>query len=320
MSAKKLAIVTPVYNRACELKNLYESLKTQTVDDFVWYLVDDGSTDNSWSVIQDIANLAHFQVKCFHKNNGGKHTALNYVMKYINEELTFIVDSDDSLPDDSVDTILSSFNSISDAFGLCGISFLREMSNSPRQDYFPVDGLRGSYMDVRVNGEVVGDKAEVYFTKCLLEEPFPEFDGERFYHEDGVWVRLSAKYEMVHLNKIVYKGEYLEGGLTNNGRQMKLGSPVGMCDRSAQFLGYPGRVILKERIKHAILWDVYSAIALSEGKELPCACPASALCTLLSPIAFVLRHKWIGSNLNKDQSVCLPSAGNSDARNSPKSN
>lgn len=320
MRAKKLAIVTPVYNRACELQNLYKSLKRQTVDDFVWYLVDDGSTDKSWSVIQDIANLAHFQVRCFHKSNGGKHTALNYVMKYINEELTFIVDSDDSLPDDSVDTILSSFNSISDTCGLCGISFLREMSNSRRQDSFPVDGLRGSYMDVRVNGEVVGDKAEVFFTKCLLEEPFPEFDGERFYHEDGVWVRLSAKYEMVHLNKTVYKGEYLEGGLTNNGRQMKLSSPVGMCDRSAQFLGYPGRVILKERIKHAILWDVYSVIAVREGKELPCACPTSALCLLLSPIAFLLRHKWINSNLNDDQSACLPSTGNSDARNSSKQN
>lgn len=147
-------------------------------------------------------------------------------------------------------------------------------------------------MNVRINRGVTGDKAEVFYTRCLKEFPFPEFSGERFYHEDGVWVRLSVKYEMLHENKVVYEGRYLDGGLTKGGRALKMASPLGMCDRSAQFLGYPGKVVFKQRMKHAILWDVYAAIVKERGQKLPCACPAPALCAAVAPAAALLRRKW----------------------------
>ena len=42
-----IAIVTPTYNRANLLNNLYQSLVNQTSNNFKWYIVDDGSTDNT---------------------------------------------------------------------------------------------------------------------------------------------------------------------------------------------------------------------------------------------------------------------------------
>ena len=292
MSGKRLAIVTPVYNRVTELPALFESLVRQGRQDFKWYVVDDGSSDGSWDTIGCMRVEAPFPVKAFHKDNGGKHTAVNLAMRYVTEPLTFIVDSDDMLPSGAVGTILDSFDEIQDPSGLCGISFLRRMEHAPQETDFPEAELRGSYMDVRVNRGVTGDKAEVFYTRCLKEFPFPEFPGERFYHEDGVWVRLSARYEMLHENKVVYEGRYLEGGLTKGGRALKMASPLGMCDRSAQFLGYPGRVVFKQRVKHAVLWDVYSAVARARGQEPPCVCPAPALCAAVEPVAAVLRRKW----------------------------
>lgn len=294
MSGKRLAIVTPVYNRAAELLALFESLSHQDRQEFKWYVVDDGSTDGSWEVIERMKEMAAFPVDVFRKENGGKHAAVNLAMRHVTEPLTFIVDSDDVLPSNSVDIILNSFDEISDSAGLCGISFLRRMEHAPQETDFPEAKLRGSYMDVRINGCVTGDKAEVFYTQCLKEFPFPEFDGERFYHEDGVWVRLSTKYEMLYENKIVYKGRYLEGGLTKGGRALKMASPLGMCDRSAQFLGYPGKVLFKQRIKHAILWDVYTAVAKSHGQKPPCECPAPVLCAAMAPVAVLLRRKWEG--------------------------
>lgn len=298
MSERRLAIVTPVYNRARELPALFNSLKQQRCRDFTWYVVDDGSTDGSRAVIESMRNEAKFSVKAFHKENGGKHTAVNLAMRHVAEPLTFIVDSDDTLPAAAVQTILDSFDAISNSSGLCGISFLRRMEHAPQETDFPEAELRGSYMDVRINQGVMGDKAEVYYTRCLKEFPFPEFEGERFYHEDGVWVRLSARYEMLHENKVVYEGRYLEGGLTRGGRALKMASPLGMCDRSAQFLGYPGKVVFKQRVKHAILWDVYSAVAKTRGEQPPCACPAPVLCAAVAPAAAVLRRKWEGEVAN----------------------
>ena len=293
MTAHALAIVTPVYNRADELPYLYQTLCEQTCQDFTWYVVDDGSIDNSWSAIESMVASAAFEAHALHKENGGKHTAVNLAIRRVEEPLTFIVDSDDWLPSESVDTILEYFRYFGEDPGICGISFLKRMIHAPQEaNEFPEAPLRGTYMDIRVNRGIAGDKAEVFYTRCLKENPFPEFAGERFYHEDGLWVRLSTRYEMYYVNEVVYEGCYLEGGLTRDGRSLKMASPLGMCDRSAQFLSYPGNVKFRQRIKHAILWDVYSAIARSCGKKPPCSCPAPVLCAVVSPIAAVLRRRW----------------------------
>ena len=125
MSGKKLAIVTPVFNRSGELPALYASLVRQERQDFKWYVVDDGSNDVSWDVIEDMRADTPFPMETFHKENGGKHTAVNLAMRHVMEPLTFIVDSDDTLPVGSVATILDSFDAIRDNSGLCGISFLK---------------------------------------------------------------------------------------------------------------------------------------------------------------------------------------------------
>ena len=50
----KLTILTPTYNRAYELQKLYDSLKKQSVRDFIWMIVDDGSTDSTEDTVSEI--------------------------------------------------------------------------------------------------------------------------------------------------------------------------------------------------------------------------------------------------------------------------
>lgn len=47
-----LTILTPTYNRAYILPQLYESLLKQTEPDFIWMIVDDGSTDETENLIK----------------------------------------------------------------------------------------------------------------------------------------------------------------------------------------------------------------------------------------------------------------------------
>ena len=92
-----LTILTPTYNRAGMLPQLYNSLKKQACKDFEWVIVDDGSTDNTQEVVKAWLLGSDFPIRYFYKENGGKHTALNYAVQKIESELTFIVDSDDTL-------------------------------------------------------------------------------------------------------------------------------------------------------------------------------------------------------------------------------
>ena len=102
----KLTILTPTYNRAYELQKLYDSLKKQSVRDFIWMIVDDGSTDSTEDTVSEIQKSVVFPVFYIKKQNGGKHTALNTGIRQIKTELVFIVDSDDWLAEDAVETVL----------------------------------------------------------------------------------------------------------------------------------------------------------------------------------------------------------------------
>lgn len=121
----RLTILTPTYNRGGVLPQLYDSLKKQTCKDFEWVIVDDGSKDNTQEVVKAWLSDSDFSIQYFFKENGGKHTALNYAVKKIESELTFIVDSDDTLTTDAVETVLRYHKRYEDEKNICGYAFLR---------------------------------------------------------------------------------------------------------------------------------------------------------------------------------------------------
>ena len=156
---------------------------------------------------------------------------------------------------------------VKEANKLCGYSFLRIYSNGEvNTGEFPEDEKIDTYRQQRINNNLLGDKAEVYYTDILKEYPFEVFDGERFMPEDAVWLKMSGSYNMVHINKAIYISDYLEGGLTKSGRKMKVFSPYGMMYRSAVYLLDP-QVKNKVKIKMMLLYQVYSRFAAKRDKE-----------------------------------------------------
>ena len=60
-------VFTPTYNRG--LKRLYKSLKRQTFQDFVWIVVDDGSTDDTSKLMESILQGDKNFIKDVHKKS-----------------------------------------------------------------------------------------------------------------------------------------------------------------------------------------------------------------------------------------------------------
>lgn len=257
---KKVTVLTPTYNRKKYLGRLYNSLCRQTNGDFCWLVVDDGSTDGTPDKVKEWIGERKVDIRLLRKENGGKHTALNMGIRQIWTELVFIVDSDDYLPEEAVETILEyhrRYRKEKERLQLCGYSFLRFYSNGEvNTAFFPRDEEVATYLQVRINGHIGGDKAEVFYTDILKEFPFPEIEGEKFLAEDVVWMRMSGPYRMVHINKGIYICDYLEGGLTKTGRKMKVHSPKGMMLRSLVYLGNR-EVCLKVKVKMMLLYVVY---------------------------------------------------------------
>lgn len=252
----KLTIVTPSYNRSGTLPLLYQSLLNQTSNDFDWLIIDDGSQDNTKEIVEGFANDGHVPVSYVYKENGGKHSALNIAFRTVKSELLFIVDSDDVLTKDAVETILKDWNAVKD-INLCGISYLRGYDEiRVIGDQHPQDHVVDNFINLRYNKGVDGDKAEVWKTDCLRDFQFPEYPGERFISESVAWIYLAKKWNMLMVNKIIYITEYLEGGLSESGRKLRFQCPNLMAYGSLMTMSK--EFSMKIRIKEALLYIVYS--------------------------------------------------------------
>lgn len=287
-----VTILTPTYNRAGLLPRLYESLLRQTNPDFEWLVIDDGSSDATFELIGQYQEEKKIRISCERQQNAGKHTALNRGIAMIESALTFIVDSDDYLPEDAVDTILTYHEKYKNTPNLCGYSFLRCHSDGRvNTAYFPEDEKIDTYLHVRINGNIGGDKAEVFYTEILKKYPFPVFAGEKYMPEDAVWMRMSGPWQMVHINKNVYICDYLEGGLTDTGRKMKIHSPKGMVLRSTIYLENR-ETCLKVRVKMMVLYIIYGYFAGYGRKRLFAQSTDKLLYRICFLPSFVLYKNW----------------------------
>lgn len=293
---KTVAILTPAYNRCDLLDRLYISLKNQTDKDFIWVVIDDGSTDGTEEYFSSIEKSSDFQIVYHKKENGGKHKALNFGYQYIDSPLTFIVDSDDYLTDNAVETIKKIYIKYKEEKDLCGFSFLRGKSDGGllSDSGVPENALKESYVECRINRNIGGDMAEVWYTECLKQYPFPEIDGEKFLGEDVVWVRLSEKFKVRFFNEVIYISDYLADGLTNNRRKHNIASPKGCVIRAEAFLN--SNASIKAKIKAMLQYYIYGRFANYTIHELYDRSDKKLFFTVMVIPAHILYMKWSRHN------------------------
>lgn len=89
-----ISIIIPVYNIEKYLNECIESVLNQTFDNYEIVLVDDGSTDKSGSICDNLS-LRNPKIKTYHKRNGGLSSARNYGIKHSKGKYVIFLDSDD---------------------------------------------------------------------------------------------------------------------------------------------------------------------------------------------------------------------------------
>ena len=214
-----ITIITPTYNRAYIIEKAYESLCQQTDWRFEWIVVDDGSTDETETLVKQwIGRTNRFSIRYVKQKNGGKHRAVNKGVALAAYEYILILDSDDYLTCDACEKIHRWIGTIEGLSGFAGVAGLKGWSNREG-----IIGLKNKkeFIDAtnleRTRYKLTGDKAEVYKTELMRQYPFPEFEGENFIRESVVWDKIAQEgYKIRWFNEVIYKGEYLEDGLTKN--------------------------------------------------------------------------------------------------------
>lgn len=100
----KISVIVPVYNTEKYLHRCVDSILAQTYTDFELLLIDDGSTDGSGAICDELAQKDS-RVRVFHQENGGVTSARKLGVKKSRGDYIYFVDSDDSIYNNALDVI-----------------------------------------------------------------------------------------------------------------------------------------------------------------------------------------------------------------------
>ncbi len=205
-----LTIFTPTYNRAHTLSRTYDSLCRQTCKDFEWMVIDDGSTDDTRTLIQGFRNEGRLPVHYIYKENGGLYTGYNTAYANIGTELCVCIDSDDYMPDNAVELILKAWRERgSDKYaGIVGLDY-SVSDGKPIGGQFP-DSLDECYfLDLYTYNIHRGDTKQVMRTG-LMKEVAPQvgFPDEKNFNPVYMLLQVCDRYPLLVLNENLCWVEY----------------------------------------------------------------------------------------------------------------
>lgn len=95
VKAPKITVITPTYNRADYIAETIESILSQDFEDFEYFILDDGSTDNTKKIVKPY--LKDKRVKYFYRDNSGESATVNWGWSIANGEYFTQVNSDDPI-------------------------------------------------------------------------------------------------------------------------------------------------------------------------------------------------------------------------------
>lgn len=233
--AMKVTILTPTYNRAYTLERLFQSLKTQTLFDFEWLVIDDGSTDLTQKLFEKWnKERLPFDIIYYKKDNGGKCRAINFGLQYARGELFLVVDSDDYLSNDAIEKIVEWSRTIKEKEAYCGFSGNSSYGGKEEENpIFDKQYVDCTFLDRYPRKEndyffIGHDRAWIFFTEVHKKYLYPVFPNEKFMTEAVVWNRMAKDgLKLRCFNDIIYFYDHQEDGLTNSIKRNFLSNPRG---------------------------------------------------------------------------------------------
>ena len=281
---KTLTIFTPTFNRASLLPRLYQSLKSQSSKDFLWMIINDGSSDNTDEVVQSFLDENILEIEYIKQKNQGMHGVHNTAYKNCKTVINTCIDDDDMMPENAVEIIINKWNSLGENqkkySGIIALDAHFDGKIIGTQFSTDATTLESFYL----NGGS-GDKKLIYRTEVMNQYPeYPLFEGEKYVGLGYKYLLADQDYELATLNEVVCWVDYQPEGSSNNMWRQYYKNPKGFA-----FIRKQGMVFSKSRKKRII--DVVHYVShsfRSKNFNFIAESPRKFLTVLAIPFGFVL--------------------------------
>ena len=222
LNTSKVSVIIPVYNSGKYLPRCVESVLAQNHKDIELILVNDGSTDNSSEVIDEIVAANHNAAAIHQSNQGSSMARCAGALKATGDYVMFL-DSDDTLPKDSIGYMVTMCEKENlDAF----YGGYNRIVNSHIQQSTPRD-FEGVVTSDEMLQNILGQK--FFFVACMCFSRRQLWCADMFYKErkmpsedvlTNVLLALKCKRIGVY-NKPVYNYYLVSDSLSVSGRYFK---------------------------------------------------------------------------------------------------
>ncbi|WP_108804109.1 glycosyltransferase family 2 protein [Aquimarina sp. Aq107] len=215
---KTITVFTPTYNRAYCLHKCYESLIKQSNQDFVWLIIDDGSTDDTETLVSSWIKEGKIDIQYHYQENQGMHGGHNAAYRLTETALNVCIDSDDCIGEEAIEKILVAWEKIKDKPEFAGLVGLdADPEGKIIGTKIPEHIKETTLYDLYNVHKVLGDKKLVYRTEVVKKYPaYPIFEGERFVPLGYLYQLIDQDYKLLPINEVLCEVEYMQDGSSMN--------------------------------------------------------------------------------------------------------
>lgn len=170
----KISVIIPLYNKEKAIENTINSILKQTFTDFELIIVDDGSTDNSATIVRKIA-ATDKRIKYIYKDNGGVSSARNYgLSKSVGEWIVFI-DADDEMLPNNLDTLIKLVTKYQVNVGACNVLVSNETGIHPIKLRLNKEAVYKNFIKALIKRQAIFPTGAVILKKSILNHrPYNE--------------------------------------------------------------------------------------------------------------------------------------------------
>jgi len=204
--APLFTVFTATYNRAHTLHRVFDSLRVQTLRDFEWLVIDDGSTDGTRELIAEWAAGADFPIRYFMQDHAGKHIAHNLAAREAHGQFFLPLDSDDAYVPQALERMAYQWNTIPahERPSFCGVAGLCvDQHGKLVGERFPSDPLDADMRERHYVHRIRGEKCVAMVTAVVRRFPFPEIALGQYLPEGIVWLEMAKTFKIRWVNEVL---------------------------------------------------------------------------------------------------------------------
>lgn len=221
----KISVIIPMYNSSTTILRTLNSIKNQTLLPFEVIIIDDGSIDESATIVEDfISNNSILNIHFIKKTNGGVSTARNIGLKFAKGDWIALLDSDDEWLSNKLERQIQVITANPT------IDFLGTNRND---EHFDIILWKKMNSLTRISPKLLMVKfifvvPTVIFRKKIIND-IGYFDESQKYAEEGnYFIRIAQKYNCFLLNESLVitgggKAHFGHSGLSGNLKEMEKG-------------------------------------------------------------------------------------------------